>query len=546
MNEKTKALIDAARLRVVGRENPKLEAIPDWVVEWRPQQKDAVKRIVDAFGEHDVVVLDAPTGSGKTLIAETVRRMLGVRGLYVCNSIHLQHQFARDFPYSSLMKGRGNYKPQRVWGDVTCADCNKKKVPKIRDGKPVVVKGKTIEEWVCSLCDNVGACPYEVAKGDALDNDIAVLNTTYFLTEGNGPGRFGGSGLVVLDEADTLEQELMRYAGIRIGRRTVERYALGEPAKVTVADSWRDWISGAIPKLRDGANKIRGDDVDKQRQRDNLRRLASKLQWIDERMGGRDGTGWVYTGKNGVVEFKPVRVDELAKSLLWGLGKKFLLMSASIISAGALLDDLGWDRSYGTVSLGSTFPVSNRPVRIQTVANVTTRGGSDERTKLIAGIRRVADEHADERILIHSVSYDLTREIVGASWNGRPVISYNNSDEKAVAIAKARRSSNSIIVAPSFERGVDLPDELCRVIIVAKVPYPYLGDRQVNARLYGKGGRTWYSVQTVRTIVQMTGRGVRHDQDWCVSYVLDSQFKDLWNNARGLFPQWWVDALVWA
>lgn len=527
MNERTESIIQAARLRVVGRENPRLNDAPEWVEEWRPQQKDAVKRIVDAFADNDVVVLDAPTGSGKTLIAETVRRMLGVRGLYVCNSIHLQHQFARDFPYAQLMKGRSNYKPQRQWGDVTCADCNKVKVG---------------DDWQCALCEDVHECPYEMAKARALHADLAVLNTTYLLTEGNGPGSFRGRPFIVFDEADTLEAEVMRYAGIRLGRRTVERYALGEPAKVTVADSWREWIAAATRKLRDGANKVRGNDVSKQRQRDYLRRTVAKLAWIEPRVGD----GWVYTGRSGVVEFKPVRVDELAKSLLWGLGGKFLLMSASIISAGALLDDLGWERSYGTVNLGSTFPVENRPVRIRTVANVTNKEGENGRKRLCDGIRRVVADHPGERVLIHGVSYDLSRYIVENLDKGRHILTYGSSDEKGTILASARRHRDCILVAPSFDRGVDLPDDLCRVIIVAKVPYPYLGDRQVNARLYGKGGRTWYSVQTVRTIVQMTGRGVRHKDDWCVGYILDSQFRDLWNNARGFFPKWWTDALVWA
>jgi Rad3-related DNA helicase len=96
-----------------------------------------------------------------------------------------------------------------------------------------------------------------------------------------------------------------------------------------------------------------------------------------------------------------------------------------------------------------------------------------------------------------------------------------------------------------LDRGVDLPDEQCRVVIIAKVPYPYLGDRQVNARLHSKGGQVWYNVQTVRSIVQMTGRGVRHEDDWCVSYIIDSQFNNLWSRGRGLFPLWWKEAMEW-
>ena len=377
MNEKTQALINAARLKVVSRENPRLEDLPDWVEEWRPQQVEAVKQIVDAFRDRDVVVLDAPTGSGKTLIAETVRRILGVRGLYVCNSIHLQHQFTRDFSYASLLKGRSNYKPVRFVTDETCADCTK------ADG-------------YCALCPEVKDCPYEIAKAEACKNDLAVLNSTYLLTEGNGPGAFKGRALIVWDEADTLEQEVMRYVGVHIGRRTCSRYGIDEPEKVTVAASWGNWFETTIPRLTAAKAKIRGNDIRSQRQQSYLSRLIAKLRWIKPQIGD----GWVYTGGKGNVEFKPVRVDDACRKMLWPLGGRHLLMSASIISAGALLEDLGWDGEYKAVNLGSTFPVQNRRVQIRTCANVTKKGGDNERQRLIDGINQVCSAHPGERILV--------------------------------------------------------------------------------------------------------------------------------------------------
>lgn len=80
-----------------------------------------------------------------------------------------------------------------------------------------------------------------------------------------------------------------------------------------------------------------------------------------------------------------------------------------------------------------------------------------------------------------------------------------------------------------------------------KVPYPNLGDRMVRMRAYmGGEGRAWYQSQTVRTIVQMAGRGMRHKDDWCETYILDSQFGEgVWSRGRQLFPQWFREAMVW-
>src|SRR5215469_5482042 len=91
--------------------NPLLEDLPPQFVSFRPHQITAVNQILRAFemGAR-CVVLDAPTGSGKTLIAEAVRRMLRVEtAAYVCSGKELQKQFEGDFPYSYLLMGRANY-----------------------------------------------------------------------------------------------------------------------------------------------------------------------------------------------------------------------------------------------------------------------------------------------------------------------------------------------------------------------------------------------------------------------------------------------------
>ncbi len=102
-----------------------------------------------------------------------------------------------------------------------------------------------------------------------------------------------------------------------------------------------------------------------------------------------------------------------------------------------------------------------------------------------------------------------------------------------------------VLISPSMDRGVDLPEDLCRFVVLLKVPYPYLGDIQISRRLYSaKDGPLWYAIQTIRTIVQATGRGVRSEDDYCISYILDEQFGRLYREYTGMFPRWWRDALT--
>jgi len=126
------------------------------------------------------------------------------------------------------------------------------------------------------------------------------------------------------------------------------------------------------------------------------------------------------------------------------------------------------------------------------------------------------------------------------------VFRYGNSGEKDQALQRYLATEGAVLIAPSMDRGVDLPGDACRVQVVAKVPFPNLGDKQVNKRLYTHGGQEWYAVQTVRSLVQMTGRGVRSPEDFAVTYVFDHSFtSNIWRKSRMLLPKWWVEAIDW-
>jgi Rad3-related DNA helicase len=92
---------------------------------------------------------------------------------------------------------------------------------------------------------------------------------------------------------------------------------------------------------------------------------------------------------------------------------------------------------------------------------------------------------------------------------------------------------------------VDLPDDQCRFIIVAKAPFQSLGDKLVKSRVYSSGGfgQFWYRADCAQGIVQASGRGVRHKDDYCATYILDKQAERLIVDNQGLFPRYWMEAV---
>lgn len=517
-------------------------SLPSWFREFRPHQVTAIAEILDAYRSGvRVVVLDAPTGSGKTLVAEAVRQGLGnVNGLYVCTTKSLQDQFAHDYPYASVLKGRANYPTERYpsaftrrWDRITADDCNKS------DGKG------------CTLCWDTRSCPYEVAKGSALMAGLAVLNTSYFLTEVNGPGRFSGRELVIADECDMLEGELSRYISVEISAKRVKELGLGEPAYVTKMESWEEWVKNAIEVVRGRVRDLSGtstDDIKGQREARYLSRLLQRLSTLS--VGLPDGQ-WIYTGKGGEVSFKPVLVDKLGAGAFYAHAKHFLLMSATVISAEELLRSTGWKGEYRVVTVDSTFPAARRPVVYRPIANMTKDGRDNgEWEKCARGIGEILAAHSDDRILVHCVSYALAKYLhEHVDTSGREGIIYVDGSERGAALKRYRGSDRAVIFAASLDRGIDLPGDECRVQVVAKVPYANLGDRQVSARLYSptkREGNRWYKVQAIRTLVQMCGRGMRSEEDSVKTYILDSNFETgLWGEWRHLWPKWWREALRW-
>jgi ATP-dependent DNA helicase DinG len=77
--------------------------------EIRPKQLKVLQQIADAINTgYKYIVLEAPTGFGKSPVAISVGRTLGTS--YVCSATKdLQTQYTSDFPFLRAIKGMGNY-----------------------------------------------------------------------------------------------------------------------------------------------------------------------------------------------------------------------------------------------------------------------------------------------------------------------------------------------------------------------------------------------------------------------------------------------------
>lgn len=111
---------------------------------------------------------------------------------------------------------------------------------------------------------------------------------------------------------------------------------------------------------------------------------------------------------------------------------------------------------------------------------------------------------------------------------------YNGSREKNTMVQIHQMSSDTILVGPTLNEGIDLPGDDCRFIIILKVPYPSLADKLVKEKI--KLFPLWYNSSTSNEIIQGIGRGVRFNGDWCVTYILDACFWNLYLSTKEQYP----------
>ncbi len=534
---------------------------------FRPHQLEVASKIATAFSSgKKFVFLEAPTGAGKTFISALVAKMMDSEMIYTCHTRTLQKQFVDDFYRQGARKleGRANYPCLKNGDEVPVSEDNNAdlcthETPNCNDcflSCPPAFNSSLQE-----VCPCKSICPYELAKAEALSAPIAVLNMPLYLLAVDFIEDFDDRRLVVLDEVDRTEEALMAKMEVYIAPSTIAKYDLGTPRYVTKSDDWVGWAERAMRILSDRMNLLSASEgITKLKEINRLRRLSSKLKFLVDESSGDWVYGYSLEGTNeqqtetvqvkGLL-YKPVWVSRHSEKMLWSHAEHFLGMSATVRPYQKLCQDLCIKASEAEfIEIPSEFDVKYRSIYHYPVANMRKDSKQAEFPKLVTAIDTLLKIHSNEKGLIHCVSYSNMNYILENSKYSQRMITHNTQNCKQKLIEFINSSEPVVMLSPAMERGIDLPYDSCRFIIIAKMPFPCLGDPQVKARRFthGKGesdsrGREWYATITARRLVQATGRGMRSSDDFCVSYILDSAFEKFYGENLNLFSPWWREAV---
>ncbi|HXM57926.1 MAG TPA: helicase C-terminal domain-containing protein, partial [Candidatus Dormibacteraeota bacterium] len=457
---------------------------------FRPAQIVALERIVESDAR--VLLVQAPTGSGKSLLARAAGAVLGMPATYCSTTKQLQAQFCRDFQDAVELRGRANYPTAKgPFPAVTCDDCD------WRDGRG------------CSWCESRESCPYRVQKQKAIEAPFAVLNTAYFLAEANSKGDFSDpERLLVIDEADALEAQLLETVCVRLSEHHLQRLGMSIPPLTDrpEEENWTTWAAQAATAVRMQARQLEheadamraagGEPYTRARRRARgWRALATNVGRLARDLA-EDARSWVRVENGEGLSFKPVFVRRYAHRLLWGHAARFVLMSATIIDPEQFARDLGLQPDeWEWLELPSSFPKENRPVFYRPAGSMAFRQRDETLPRMIAALDAILDDYP-ERVLVHTHTYGIARQVIASSRHRGRMLTYASADERERALGAftAVEGGGKVLIAPSMARGVDLPDDLCRCVVVMVVPKPYQGDARVRLRLRTPDGQRWSQV----------------------------------------------------
>jgi len=539
---------------------------------WRKGQKEAIEQIILAYfdKQYDTVILDAPVGSGKSLIAMCASWILNRKGKvgYVLSSdIALQDQYEADlknfnFSWGSI-KGLDNYE---------CID-NYEKIPL----GTCKIQRKEARKMYC-----YDMCPYYSARNIASSSQTSMLNYAYWLTMMNEVNPkmdedkqiFPKRDFTFCDEGHKILDIIQSTYSPRFSDKTVEKIEkltdFFTSHKVDDLHSEFSSIKRHIDFLKEEENqdKILGyiarialdlgyfkDPIDLLRKRvkseyekkppKEWRQALWLSDWIMDFKGKLEDYVHIISETSTRNIVKNPGVDEIVFNCLeerYLMHKYFhahtgfaILMSATFSDPSEYLRGIAL-KSAKYIKLESQFNFEKSPIYFYNARRMSYKHIESNLPWLIEKVNTIIANHKGESGLIHSASYKLSMDIFNGltAENRKRVLIYNGTEEKRTFLEDLKNNTDKVLIGPSLLEGLDMKDDFGRFQIFAKVPYLSLGDRFVKTKMEINPG--WYRWKAIINILQGTGRIVRNEKDWGVTYILDGSLSDLIHNNRKSFP----------
>lgn len=535
-------------------------------------------------GKH--IIAEMPTGTGKSIVAMFIAAYFDDKSYILTSDKLLQQQYedfvnnvlkqnsadldlcTKHFAKFQVLRGRDNYicnQNNLAFSQGTCQE-----------------NGLSIRQATVTMpCSKT--CEYIVNRQLAIDSQCAILNYSYWLTLMNRTpaNKFGTRAVTIMDECHKIDDVLTTFMDISIGPKFIQDCSKAESmivgminqaelddyisykeqlfaiiksiiAEVSVGasiDAQRTIVTQLITNaynLLDSlqkpieclANKIENNTplsvFDKA-----LKRFIGKLQELcvslDDIMSATapqpSSLIIVLEQSTNSIVFKCTNDELLCKQLVHRHCNLQVFMSATIgdIESWAKLNGV---TNYVGYSIESDWQFKCSPIHIcMPLISLSYANIYANLPRLVETIDNILELHESDNGVIHCATKRIANYICANSKYKSRTITYTNSTEKSNIVSNILvPGNNKVLVAYSATEGVSLDDDKCRFQIIAKLSWQNLGDIVIKTKADNNGN--WYILKTLQSLIQAIGRGIRHSEDYCTTYILDSSFSRIQKSCK--------------
>jgi ATP-dependent DNA helicase DinG len=515
----------------------------------RPIQIEALEKTQEALmSGKKFVELELPTGSGKSIFAlhaslwYTENINADAKIDILTSSRILQGQYMDEFKFINNLWGRANYHCDRH--DTNCE------------------VAKTINNNTKQgACED---CPFREAMMNWSEGRVSLTNFhIHGLYSLFNPKLHENrkADVLIVDEAHMLEETINGFVSFSLNAKTWKNLMTNGKAnryeenmtKFKDIAQFADWIRTQF--LIDLG--ISENDHRKQMMYLKGQKMEQKLKVLKEveELKGKlerflkdyhaNTSEWVFDKQ--VVKGEPTWIvqplwtSEIMRNSVWKNYKHVILMSGTLISSKIFnhVNGIEQDRSH-YISMGSPFPVNNRPIYYYNNGKMTYNTKADTWERFIPVIEKILKKYKGKKGIIHCGNYEMM-EWMKRDINNDRLVFADQGNREAALNEHIERDDDCVIVSPSMIQGVDLIDDLSRFQIILKVPYPALSSKVNKQRL--KTNPEWYAWRTISDIVQAYGRSIRSETDYADTFILDGCFGDMIAQYSHMLPQYFKDAI---
>lgn len=546
-------------------------------------QRDIVEKILDNYTSniHHPIIIDAPTGTGKSYIALALSycfNELQKNGYIITSDKVLQYQYQSDFskidlPWGSVM-GIDNYTCTENGNKFSLGDC------KIRG----IFSKERLEKLHCySTCGYYSARNYAEASKTSLLNYsywLIMMNYTKRMSEENGVAPpFENRDFTIFDEAHKIADVVQNHFSPIIDRALLDKFSYFS-GLINKQFNWKSTKSiqdiqriintlfienntvlllNLLSELRDIVleHKLIGEVYKKKWQEENKNNKPTKDIFdifknvdffkdvhckIEDYVELTTSDTLIKSSRdnNQRLIFNNINESGLIKKTLIDQSVYKIFMSATFGDIPNYARRIGLDK-FQLIRVPNTWSYERSPIVYLSGNNISAKNKEQSIPKALDDLSLILEKHKDQKGIVHTSSFDNANAIREHFSDDYNIITYDSINRLAIIDYFIYETKPCVLVGPSLTEGLNLYDDLCRFQVIFKLPFPSLADNWQKI-LFERFPHI-YSNSTLTTLLQSLGRGIRHENDWCITYIIDGTFTYFSKNNKEFIPDFILERI---